>query len=157
MKKRDRMTRGRTWTNGGTTVGIPERWERALIYPLLLVIVLFVPSALAWILGILVGVLVFYVEKNRNVRWNALQAVATLGPLSILHFIVNLLQFFLGGIPLIGGVIGLGLGLLGSVIWWVMIILAVYLLVMAWFRPNYHLPPLVNLIKPWAYLPPPLT
>jgi len=81
MMNRDRMTRGRTWTNGATTLGIPERWERALIYPLLLVIVLFVPSAMAWILGILLGVLVFFIEKNRNVRWNALQAVATLGPL----------------------------------------------------------------------------
>ena len=150
MMNRDRMTRGRTWTNGATTLGIPERWERALIYPLILIIVLFVPSALAWILGILVGVLVFYVEKNRNVRWNALQAVATLGPLSILHFIVILLQFFLGGIPLIGGVIGLGLGLLSSVIWWVMIILAIYLLVMAWFRPNYHLPLVGNLIERWV-------
>jgi uncharacterized membrane protein len=150
MMNRDRMTRGRTWTtNGATTLGIPERLERALIYPLLLVIVLFVPSALAWILGILLGVLVFFIEKNRNVRWNALQAVATLGPLSILYAVVNIVKFFLGGLPLIGGVVGFGLGLLGSVIWWVMIILAIYLLVMAWFRPNYHLPLVGNLIERW--------
>ncbi len=148
MMNRDRMTRGRTWTNGATTLGIPERLERTLVYPLFLGLVL-LPFGLGWLIALVVGLLVFYVEKNRNVRWNALQAVATLGPLSILHFIVNLLQFFLGGIPLIGSVVGLGLGLLGSVIWWVMIILAVYLLVMAWFRPNYHLPLVGNLIERW--------
>ena len=149
MMNRDRMTRGRTWTNGATTLGIPERLERTLVYPLFLGLVL-LPIGWGWLLALAIGLLVFYVEKNRSVRWNALQAVATLGPLSILHFIVNLLQFFLGGIPLIGGVVGLGLGLLGSVIWWVMIILAVYLLVMAWFRPNYHLPVVGNLIERWV-------
>ena len=149
MMNRDRMTRGRTWTNGATTLGLPERWERALIYPLLLVIVLFVPSALAWLLGILLGVVVFYIEKNRNVRWNALQAIVTLGPLSILYAVVHILMFLLGGIPLLGGVTVLGLGLLSSAIWWVMIILAVYLTVMAWLRPNYRLPFVSNIIDRW--------
>ncbi len=121
MMNRDRMTRGRTWTNGATTLGIPERLERTLVYPLFLGLVL-LPIGWGWLLALAIGLLVFYVEKNRSVRWNALQAV---------------------------GVVGLGLGLLGSVIWWVMIILAVYLLVMAWFRPNYHLPLVGNLIERW--------
>ena len=133
-----------------TTLGLPERWERTLVYPLLLIIILFVPSALAWLLGILLGVLLFYIEKNRNVRWNALQAVATLGPLSILYAVVHILMFLLGGIPLLGGVTVLGLGLLGSVIWWVMIILAVYLTVMAWLRPHYRLPFVSNFIERWV-------
>ena len=148
MMNRDRMTRGRTWTNGATTLGIPERLERTLVYPLFLGLVL-LPFGWGWLIALILGLLVFYVEKNRGVRWNALQAVATLGPLSILHFIVNLLQFFLGGIPLLGGVAAFGLGLLGLVIFWVMIILAVYLTVMAWFRPNYHLPVVGNLIERW--------
>ena len=134
---------------GSTTLGLPERWERTLVYPLLLVIILFVPSALAWLLGIVLGVLLFYIEKNRNVRWNALQAVATLGPLSILYAVVHILMFLLGGIPLLGGVTVLGLGLLSSVIWWVMVILAVYLMIMAWLRPNYRLPFVSNIIDRW--------
>ncbi len=134
---------------GSTTLGLPERWERTLVYPLLLIIILFVPSALAWLLGILLGVVVFYLEKNRNVRWNALQAIVTLGPLSILYAVVHILMFLLGGIPLLGGVTVLGLGLLSSAIWWVMIILAVYLTVMAWLRPNYRLPFVSNIIDRW--------
>jgi uncharacterized membrane protein len=134
---------------GSTTLGLPERWERTLVYPLLLIIILFVPSALAWVLGILLGVVVFYIEKNRNVRWNALQAIVTLGPLSILYAVVHILMFLLGGIPLLGGVTVLGLGLLSSAIWWVMIILAVYLTVMAWLRPNYRLPFVSNIIDRW--------
>ena len=133
-----------------TTLGLPERLERTLVYPLLLVIILFVPSALGWLLGILLGVVLFYIEKNRNVRWNALQAVATLGPLSILYAVIHILMFLLGGIPLLGGVTVFGLGLLGSVVWWVMIILAVYLAVMAWLRPNYRLPFVSNIIDRWV-------
>lgn len=135
--------------SGSTTLGLPERWERTLVYPLLLIIILFVPSALAWLFGILLGILVFYVEKNRNVRWNALQAITTLGPLSILYAVVHILMFLLGGIPLLGGVTVLGLGLLSSAIWWVMVILAIYLTIMAWLRPNYRLPFVSDIIDRW--------
>src|SRR5258708_36772947 len=139
MMNRDRMTRGRTMMGDSTILGLPERWERTLVYPLLLVIILFVPSALAWLLGILLGVLLFYIEKNRNVRWNAMQAVATLGPLSILYAVVHILMFLLGGIPLLGGVTVLGLGLLSSVIWSFMIILAFYLTILTLLHSRYLL------------------
>jgi hypothetical protein len=45
----------------------------------------------------------------------------------------------------VGGLISFGLGLLGLIIFWVMIILAVFLTIMAWFRPDYRLPFISNL------------
>ena len=128
---------------GPTTLGLPERWERALIYPLSLLAGLFIP------LGWLLGLLVFFIEKNRNVRWHALQAATTFGLLSILLFVVNLLKGVLGLIPLLGFFTTFGLGLLGLVIWWAMIILAIYLTIMAWYRPNYRLPFVSTLIDRW--------
>src|SRR5216683_4157278 len=109
---RDRMTRGRTMMSGATTLGIPERLERTLIYPLFLALVLLPIGGWGWLIALALGLLVYFVEKNRSVRWNALQAVSTLGPLSILLAVVNLIKLLLGGIPLVGGVIGFGLSLL---------------------------------------------
>ncbi|HKF36550.1 MAG TPA: hypothetical protein VKB35_06570 [Ktedonobacteraceae bacterium] len=142
------MTRSRTIMGGTTTLGLPERLERTLIYPLFLALVL-LPIGLGWLIALALGLLVYFVEKNRSVRWNALQALSVLGPLSILRFVIGLIQFLLGGLPIVGGVIGIGLGLLSSVIFWVMIILGVYLMIMAWFRPDYRLPFVGNLIGRW--------
>jgi uncharacterized membrane protein len=128
---------------GPTTLGLPERWERTLIYPLSLLAGLFIP------LGWLLGLLVFFIEKNRNVRWHALQAATTFGSLSILLFVVTLLKGVLGWIPLLGFFTTFGLGLLGLVVWWAMIILAIYLTIMAWYRPNYRLPFVSTLIDRW--------
>src|SRR5215471_21112464 len=108
---RDRMTRSRTIMGGTTTLGLPERLERTLIYPLFLALVL-LPIGLGWLIALALGLLVYFVEKNRSVRWNALQALSVLGPLSILRFVIGLLQFILGALPLVGGVIVFGLGLL---------------------------------------------
>ena len=145
---RDSMTRSRAMIGGTTTLGLPERLERTLIYPLFLALVL-LPIGLGWLIALALGLLVYFVEKNRSVRWNALQALSVLGPLSILRFVIGLLQFILGALPLVGGVIVFGLGLLSSVIFWVMIILGVYLMIMAWFRPDYRLPFVGNLIGRW--------
>src|SRR5258707_2958182 len=145
---RDRMTRGRTMMSGATTLGIPERLERTLIYPLFLALVL-LPIGWGWLIALGLGLLVYFVEKNRSVRWNALQALSVLGPLSILRVVVGLLQFILGSIPVVGIAISFGLGLIGLVIFWVMIILGVYLMIMAWFRPDYRLPFVGNLIGRW--------
>ncbi len=149
MMNRDRMTRGRTITSKPTTLGLPERWERTLIYPLCLLLGLYVP-VVGWLLAWLLGLLVYFFEKNRNVRWNALQAATVFGSLSILLAVVALIKGFLGWIPLLGFFTTFGLGLLGSVIWWVMIILAVYLTVMAWLRPDYHLPFVGKLLERWS-------
>lgn len=134
--------------NGATTLGLPERLERALIYPLFLGLVL-LPIGWGWLIALALGLVVFFIERNRSVRWHALQALGTLGPLSILYALANLLKWVLGGIPVLGGVVSFGLGLLALVVFWVMIILAVYLMVMAWFRPNYRFPFVGNLLGRW--------
>jgi uncharacterized membrane protein len=105
---------------------------------------LFVP-VIGWVLAWLLGIGVFFVEKNRNVRRHALQSAFVFGSLSVLLAIVGFLKFLLGGIIVVGGLISFGLGLLGLIIFWVMIILAVFLTIMAWFRPDYRLPFISNL------------
>jgi uncharacterized membrane protein len=142
---RDRLTRGRTYTDSQTRLGLPERVESALIYPLSLLLGLFVP-VIGWVLAWLLGLGVFYFEKNRNVRRHGLQSAFVFGTLSVVLAIVGLLKFVLGGVFLIGGMIAFGLGLLSLVIFWVMIILAVFLTVMAFMRPDYRLPYISSLI-----------
>ena len=149
MMNRDRITRGRAYNSGATTFGLPERLERTLIYPLSLLLGLFVP-VIGWLLAWLLGIGVYFVEKNRNVRWHALQAATVFGSLSVLLAVVGLLKALLGGILLIGGVITIGLGLLSSVIFWVMIILGVFLTIMAWLRPDYRLPFVSSIIDRWV-------
>jgi uncharacterized membrane protein len=119
--------------------------ESALIYPLSLLLGLFVP-VIGWVLAWLLGLGVFYFEKNRNVRRHGLQSAFVFGSLSVLSAVVGLLKIFLGGIPLLGFLTTFGLGLLGLVIIWVMIILAVFLTIMAWIRPDYRLPYISTLI-----------
>jgi len=119
--------------------------EGALIYPLSLLLGLFVP-VIGWVLAWLLGLGVFYFEKNRNVRRHGLQSAFVFGSLSVLLAIVGFLKFVLGGILILGFVTTFGLGLLGLIIFWVMIILAVFLTVMAWIRPDYRLPYISTLI-----------
>ena len=127
-----------------TTLGLDERLERVLIYAVSLVISLFLP------LGWLPGLILYFVEKNRNVRMHSVQASLVFGVLSILYFLVNLVKGLLGWIPLLHILTNLGLGLLASAIWWVMVILAIYLVVMVWFRPGHRLPFVSRLIDKWA-------
>jgi uncharacterized membrane protein len=148
MMNRDRITRGRAYNSGATTFGLPERLERTLIYPLSLLLGLFVPG-IGWILAWLLGIGVYFFEKNRNVRLHGLQAAIVFGSLSVLLAIVGLVSIILGGIPLLGGVITFGLALLWQVIKWVMIILAVFLTIMAWIRSDYRLPFVGNILGRW--------
>ena len=145
MMNRGRLTRGGSYTNNQTRLGLPERVESALIYPLSLLLGLFVPY-IGWVLAWLLGLGVFYFEKNRNVRRHGLQSAFVFGSLSVLLAVVGLLKVFLGGIPVLGLLATAVLGLLGWVIFWVMIILAVFLTVMALMRPDYRLPFISNLI-----------
>ena len=142
---RDRLTRGRSYTDSQTRLGLPERVESALIYPLSLLLGWLVP-VIGWVLAWLLGLGVFYFERNRNVRRHGLQSAFVFGTLSVLLAIVGFLRIVLGGIFVIGGMISFGLGLLALVIFWVMIILAVFLTVMALMRPDYRLPFISNLI-----------
>jgi len=145
MMNRDRLTRGRSYTDSQTRLGLPERVESALIYPLSLLLGLFVPY-IGWVLAWLLGLGVFYFERNRTVRRHGLQSAFVFGSLSVLFAVVGLLKVFLGGIPVLGLLATAVLGLLGWVIIWVMIILAVFLTVMAFIRPDYRLPFISNLI-----------
>jgi uncharacterized membrane protein len=142
---RDRLTRSRSYTSSHTTLGLPERLERTLIYPLSLLLGLFVP-VIGWVLAWLLGLGAFYFERNRTVRRHGLQSAFVFGSLSVLLAVVGLLKVFLGGIPILGLLITVGLGALGWVIFWVMIILAVFLTVMALMKPDYRLPFISNLI-----------
>jgi uncharacterized membrane protein len=142
---RDRLTRGTPYTNNQTRLGLPERVESALIYPLSLLLGLFVP-VIGWVLAWLLGLGVFYFERNRTVRRHGLQSAFVFGTLSVLSVVVSLLKVFLGGIPLLGFLATFGLVFLGWAIFWVMIILAVFLTIMALMRPDYRLPFIGNLI-----------
>lgn len=107
-----------------TTLGLDERLERVLAY------------SLGWISGLIL----FFIEKNRNVRWHAAQSMITFGTLSLVWFGVSMLKGMLGWIPILSLLTNLGLGLLLDVVWWLTIFLWIWLMAMAWLRPNYRLP-----------------
>lgn len=141
MMNRDRITRGRTTTrSSATTFGLDERLERVLLY--LINLAASFLALLGWLLpfGWLVSLVVFFIEKNRNVRWHALQSAVVFGALSIVYIVVVFLKWLLHGIILLGFFTNLGLGLLAAIIVWVMILLAIWLAIMALFRPGYRLP-----------------
>ena len=125
-------------STGATTFGLDEKLERALVYPLSFLFGWLLPFG--WLLAWVPGLAVIFLEKNRNVQLHAKQAMVVFGSLSVVLAVVNLLHVILGHILLIGIFTGLVLGLLGAVIVWVMILLVVWLTIMAYFRPNYHLP-----------------
>ena len=139
MMNRDRLTRGTPYIDNQTRLGLPERVESALVYPVSLLLGWLIP-VIGWVLAWLFGLGVFYFERNRNVRRHGLQSAFVFGTLSVLLAVVGFLKFVVGGIFLIGGMVSFGLGLLGLVIFWVMIILAVFLTIMAFLRPDYRLP-----------------
>ena len=107
-----------------TTLGLSERFERVLAY------MFFCFS----------GVVLFIFEKNRNVRWHAMQSMLTFGTLFVLMFVVNMLKHILGIIPLLGWLTNFGLGLLFSMLEVLTLILWLWLMAMATVRPDYRLP-----------------
>ena len=120
--------------SSSTTFGLSEQLERTLLYPIALLASLFAPF------GWLPGLIVYFIEKNRTVRWHALQSAVVFGVLSIVYAIVQFLKSILGHIILLGFFTNIGLGLLAGVLWWVMVLLAIWLTIMAFFRPGYRLP-----------------
>ncbi len=120
--------------NTMTTLGLNERVERVLAY------------AFWWVSGLIL----FFTEKNRNVRWHAVQSMLTFGTLSLLMFGVGLLKAFLHTIPLLNLLTDAGLGLLLNVLWWVSIGLWVWLIIMAWLRPDYRLPFIGEWVRRWV-------
>lgn len=142
MMNRDSYSRNRSsMSSRTTTFGLDERVERTLLYPISAV------AALFWPLGWLVGLIVALFEKNHNVRMHAMQSSFIFGVLSIVLFLVNILHALLGHLPLLGFFIGAALGFVGLLIFWFIIVLAVWLTIMVWFRPNYRLPFVGRLIE----------
>jgi uncharacterized membrane protein len=107
-----------------TTLGLSERFERVLAY------MFFCFS----------GVALFILEKNRNVRWHAIQSMITFGTLFVLMFVVSTLRHILGIIPLLGLLTSFGLDLLFHILGIVTIFLWLWLMCMAVVRPDYRLP-----------------
>ena len=107
-----------------TTLGLSERLERVLAY------MFFCFS----------GMVLFVFEKNRAVRWHAVQSMLTFGTLFVLMFVVSMLRGILGIIPLLGFLTNFGLGLLLSMLQVVTIMLWLWLMFMAMVRPDYRLP-----------------
>lgn len=115
-----------------TTLGLDERSERVLAY------------LFFWISGIFF--LVF--EKNRNVRWHALQSTVIFGSLSLgivaISIVRTILLIMFSTIPILGGVLGsvtaFGLGLLLNILFAISVVLWLWLMWMALLRPNYRLP-----------------
>lgn len=127
MMNRERMARSssRMSGNGPTSLGLSERLERVLTYPL----------------GWVTGLFFFLVERrNRNVQWHAKQSMAVFIPLAILWWIVGVLGGLLHAIPLIGILFGIVFGFLQGILFWVIIALIIWLMLMAWFKPDYRLP-----------------
>ncbi len=120
--------------NRMTTLGLDVRLERVLAY------------AFGWVSGIIL----FFLEKNRNVRWHAAQSMVTFGSLSILMLAVSMLRNFLAWIPIIGWLATAGLGLLLTALGWVFGILWVWLIIMAIVREDYRLPIVSNWIRYWV-------
>jgi len=150
MMNRDSFGRNRSsMSSRTTTFGIDERIERTLLYPI---------SALAglfWPLGWAVGLIVVLFEKNHNVRMHALQSSVIFGVLSILLALVGFLHGLLGGFPLLGGLlIGPVLGFIGLLLFWLIVLLAVWLTIMVWFFRDYRLPfvgrKIENLLSRWG-------
>jgi uncharacterized membrane protein len=134
MMNRERMTRqsSRTMGNAPTSLGLSERLERVLAYPFL------------WLSGLLLFVLE---RKNANVQFHARQSMAVFGPLCIIWWLTSFLGGIVGGIWVIGFILAWVFSFLASVIGWVVLILAIWLMIMAWFRPAYRLPFVGNWIR----------
>ena len=115
-----------------TSLGMDPRLERVLAY------------AFFWVSGI---ILFFMERKDRSVRWHAAQSMVTFGLLFLLMFGVSMLSNFLSWIPILGGLTSLGLGLLLRALGWTIGILWVWLMINAWFKPDYRLPFIGNWIR----------
>jgi uncharacterized membrane protein len=107
-----------------TTLGLEERTERVLAY------------LFFWISGIFF----LFFEKNRNVRWHALQSTIVFGALWLGMFAVSMLKAALSIIPILNIVTSFGLDLLFNILLWSTVLLWLWLMLMALLRPNYRLP-----------------
>ena len=142
MMNRERMARNRMTSTGTTSLGLDERMERTLIYPISFLFgwLFSFFFGWGWLFVVVPGLILLFLEKNRNIRFHARQSMVIFGSFAVLLTIVNLLKFLLGFIPVIHILTGLVLGLVGAVIVWVMVLLLVWLVIRVFFQPTYRLP-----------------
>ena len=125
-------------STGTTSLGLDERLERVLVYPLSFLFGWLLPFG--WLLAWVPGLALLFLEKNRNVRFHARQSMVVFGSLAVLRAFVFFLQFLLGHIPVLSILTTLVLSVVGAVIFWVMVFLLIWLVVMVYFRPASRLP-----------------
>src|SRR3989475_8357953 len=99
MMNRERMARNRMTSSGTTTLGLDERLERVLVYPLSFLFGWLLPFG--WLLAWVPGLALLFLEKNNNVRLHARQAMIVFGSLSVLQALVLFLQVLLAHIPVL--------------------------------------------------------
>ncbi len=107
-----------------TTLGLEERTERVLAY------MFFCIS----------GIFFLIFEKNRNVRWHALQSTIVFGILWLCMLAVKMVDFVLSHIPILSILTSFGLGLLFNILFWITVLLWLWLMLMALLQPSYRLP-----------------
>jgi len=96
-----------------------------------------VAGLLCYVLGWVSGLVFILIEKeNKLVRFHAMQSIIVFGALTIVSFIFGL-------IPVIGGFIGGIVGLLGLVLW-------IVLMVKAYQGTKYKLPLSGDLAEKWV-------
>ena len=101
----------------GTTLGIPERWERVLAY------------LFGWVSGL---ILLLIEHRNQTVRRHAAQSVVIFGVLSLVGLVLAVLAGVFGAIPLLGPVLGgffgliLGIGKGISFVLWILLMIGAF-------------------------------
>jgi uncharacterized membrane protein len=104
-----------------TVLGIDEKFERPLVY------------VLGWITG-----LIFLVIERRNaaVRRHAYQSLVVFGALTVIAILIGLLGAVTGWIPLLGGIIGLGLGAVGFILGLITLLAWLLFMLLAFMSPE---------------------
>ncbi len=99
----------------GTSLGFSERAERVLAY----------------LVPVLSGAFLLAVEKNRSVRRHAWQSIIVFVPIFVIWLLLSGLAGLFGQIWIIGGLLGLLIGLVATLVKWIGIALWVLLMVIA--------------------------
>ncbi|MDQ3856235.1 MAG: hypothetical protein M3281_07575 [Chloroflexota bacterium] len=99
-----------------------------------------VAGGLSYVLGWVTGLVFLLIERDRFVRFHALQSIFTFGGLTVLWVVRSVLDAILGGIPVIGFLWGIAsfflwifLALGGLALW-------ILLMVLAFQGRRFHLP-----------------
>lgn len=107
-----------------------------------------VAGALAYVLGIITGVLFLVMESdNRFVRFHAAQSIALSIAFFVLYIALTIVQVALAFIPRIGGLISLLFSLVWLVVWLAGFLVWVLMLYKAYSGEEYHLPVVGNIAE----------